>query len=574
MFVRWFERLSLTIALLLPAANVLAQQSSPPANSRIAGELLIAPKQGVSEEDLERLYKGEGGKKIRVLSRIKVHRIQVSERALDAVEAVLRKNPNIEFVERNFVAGAGLVPNDPSYSNEWHLPQISAPGAWDLTTGASDIVIAVIDSGVDPTHPDLANKLVPGWNFLSNNSDTHDVLGHGTAVAGTVAAQGNDGFGVAGVAWKNRIMPLVVLNSSNAATYADIADAIIYAADHGAKVINISIGGSTSSATLQNAINYAWNKGLVIAASAMNYSSSAPYYPAAADNVLAVGATDQYDKLASFSDYGSWIDVVAPGVSIYTTQNGGGYWWVQGTSFASPQVVGLAALLFSRNPNLSNAQVVDLIRSNADDLGTAGFDSTFGWGRINAYRSLLASTTLPTTAVTITSPSDGSTVSGTVNVNVSATSTAGIAKVEFLVNGVVQDARTTAPFTFLWSTSGMNGSRSLTARAYDGASQVTNSAPESVTIVSQDTTPPTVQITSVSLSSKSLDVTASATDSQSAVTRVELYIDGVLKASDTSSPWSFRLNSKNISAGTHQLLVKARDSAGNIGVSSSFSVTK
>src|SRR4030095_4392407 len=373
------------IGVTLLGANAGWGQNSIPDGTHIAGELLLASKAGVSDTDLEDIYKGHGGQKIKTLPQIRVHHIKVPARALEVVEDALRNNPKVQFVEKNFIAQAVRVPNDPGYSSQWYLPFISAPGAWDITTGSTSIPVAVIDSGVDPIHPDLSAKLVTGYNFLAGNIDTHDVFGHGTAVAGVIAAETNDGIGVAGLAWNNTIMPLVVINSSNFATYANVVAAINYAADRGSKVINMSLGGTRYSSTLQSAVNYAWSKGVVIVAAAGNNSSSSPFYPAALNNVVAVSATDPSDYLASFSNFGNWITVAAPGTSIYTTTNGGSYGFWQGTSFAAPQVAALAALIFSKNPSLTNQQVVDIIKNNADDLGLPGFDQNYGNGRINAY---------------------------------------------------------------------------------------------------------------------------------------------------------------------------------------------
>ena len=214
-------------------------------------------------------------------------------------------------------------------------------------------------------------------------------------------------------------MPLLVLNSSNLATYTDIASAIIYAADHGAKIINISIAGSSSSSTLQSAVNYAWGKGVVIIAAAANYSVSTPYYPAACDHVVAVSATTSSDTLASFSNFGSWIDLAAPGSYIYTTNRGGGYGAWNGTSFSSPIVAGVAGVVWAANPSLTNAEVVDILEQGADDLGSTGFDTSFGFGRVNAANSVAlaqkSTTNQDRTApeVAVVSPSDGATVSGT-----------------------------------------------------------------------------------------------------------------------------------------------------------------
>jgi subtilisin family serine protease len=551
-------------------------QDSPPPGDYVPGELLITPQQGVSDTELEAEYEGHGGKRVTKISGIETHRIKVPEPALDAIEAALKKNPKIKNVEKNFLAEGGRIPNDPGYASQWHLPKVSAPAGWDITIGSSTIRIAIIDSGVDPSHPDLIGKLVPGFNFLSDNLDTHDVKGHGTAVAGTAAAMTNSGIGVAGLAWSNSIMPLVVLNSNNYATYADIASAIIYAADHSAKVINISIGGSSYSSTLQNAVNYAWNKGLVIAASAMNNNTSTPYYPAALTNVLAVAATDKNDAKASFSNFGSWIDVAAPGTYIYTTNRGGSYGNWAGTSFSSPLVAALAALVFSKNPKLTNAQVVDLIKKNADDRGTAGFDPYFGWGRINAARTLQAAAVTPALSVAITSPTSGSTVSGIVPITAATSSPIGIAKVQFYVDGALKSTDLLSPYSYSWNSTGLSGSHTLVAKAYDVAGNIASSSPVTVSVVPPDTTPPTVKITGYAISGQYMTVTVSASDANGGkVVKVQLYVDGVLKATDTASPWSFQIYVGSWKKGSsHFLKAKAYDAAGNVGTSSQVTVVK
>src|SRR6185503_5671617 len=321
MFQSFAAKILLVVGALLGFPFLTSAQNS----RHVPGELLIRPKAQVSDTQLETVYKSHGGQKIKAIESLNVHHIKVPEKALETIEAALRKNPNIKFVEKTLIGQAEFVPNDPGYSSQWHLPRISAPGGWDLTVGSSSATIAVIDSGIDPFHPDLAANLVPGYNFVASNTDTHDVYGHGTAVAGAAGAIGNSGIGVAGVAWTSSIMPLVVLDSSGYGTVANVASAITYAADYGAKVINISLAFNGSSSTLESAVNYAWSKGLVIVAAAANASTNTPYYPAALDKVVAVSATDQNDNRASFSNYGDWIEVAAPGVSVYTTANGGGY---------------------------------------------------------------------------------------------------------------------------------------------------------------------------------------------------------------------------------------------------------
>jgi thermitase len=192
MLTRWFSTLILCVALSHSTVAVNAQTTLPH-GSHIAGELLIAPRSGVSNGELESVYNGHGGQKIRTLSQINVHHIRVSESALDAIEAALRNNPKVASVEKNFVAQANLVPNDPNFVNQWFLQKVSAPSAWDLSTGSASLVVAVIDSGVDPLHSNLVAKLVPGFNFIGTASDMHDIVGHGTAVAVVIGADTNPG---------------------------------------------------------------------------------------------------------------------------------------------------------------------------------------------------------------------------------------------------------------------------------------------------------------------------------------------------------------------------------------------
>ncbi len=371
-------------------------------------------------------------------------------------------------------------------------------------------------------------------------------------------------------------MPLVVLDASNYASYSNIAAAITYAVDHGAKVLNISIGGTSSSTTLQNAVNYAWSKGAVVVACAMNNANSTPNYPAACSNVVAVAATTSSDTLASFSNYGSWIDVAAPGASIYTTNNGGGYGAWNGTSFSSPITAGLAGLIWAANPALTNADVVDILTRSADDLGAAGFDATFGHGRINAAKALtLAKTYTPAVDATaptaaITSPASGATVTGQVNVGVAATDNVKVTKVELFIDGALAGSSTTAPSSFAWNTVNYADKwYTLTARAYDAAGNVGNAVSLSVYVsnpqAAPDKVPPVVAITSPSPGARlatSTTVTVQASDNVG-VAKVEIYVDGLLKASKAASSLSWNWNTRKVTVGAHTITAKAYDAAGN-----------
>jgi hypothetical protein len=452
------------------------------------------------------------------------------------------------------------------------------------------VPIAIIDSGADPTHPDLAPKLLSGWNFLTGTSNTADTGangGHGTAVSGAAAAATDNFIGVAGVSWANPILPLVVLNSSDYALYSDIASAITYAADHGARIASISIGGSTASSTLQSAVDYAWNKGTVIFAAAMNNSSSTPYYPAATNHVLAISATEPSDTLASFSNYGSWIDLSAPGDSILTTELGGAYWYCWGTSLATPIAAAVGALALAENPNLTASALVALLEQNSDDLGTPGYDIYYGWGRVNAYKAVLAAknslsqATPPT--VSITTPLSGATDSGTVSVQGTATDNVGVTKIELDVDGTAVATTTVSPFSFSWSTTAVaNGSHTLTVKASDAANNV-GSASVSVTVSNlitppppPDTTPPVVAITnpvSGSLVSRSETISVLATDNVG-VTHVSIYVDNVQLCSDTASPYTCTWNTRKYSAGSHTITATAWDAAGNSGQAAPITVTK
>jgi subtilisin family serine protease len=584
---RFTSTLSIMAILCFAVANIswAGNENGP----HVRGQLLIKSKAGTPRDKMKEILANHGAVTAGEITQIKVKLIRVPEHALEKVKAALEKNPHISFVERNFIAQGAAEPNDEKYPSQWHLPKISAPDGWDMCTGSDIAPIAIIDSGVDPTHPDLSDKLLSGYNFLENNTDTHDVRGHGTAVAGTAAAISNNVAGVAGVAWGNPIMPLVVLNSDNYGSYYNVARAITFAADHGIRVINLSLGGSSSSSTMQNAINYAWTKGTLIFASAANYSTSTPYYPAACEHVVAVSATTSSDTRASFSNYGNWIDIAAPGVSILTTSRGGGYGYWNGTSFSSPVAAGLAGLIISANPDLTNTQVVEIITQNADDLGDPGFDQYYGYGRVNVHASLVAAigTTAPEPEqepditdplVSITYPEEGSTVSSSITVSVTATDNVGVERVELYIDGALFGTSSTWPHNFYWNTNDLpDGYYELSATGYDTSGNIGYSNSVTVDVHNQqeqDITPPVVSFTSPASSSaddvylsKLVKITVSASDNIG-VTRMQLYVDGLLRVDKQASVISWPWNVKKESNGEHIISSKAYDAAGNVGIDS------
>lgn len=284
-----------------------------------------------------------------------------------------------------------IIPNDLLYAEyQWNLAAIHAEQSWNLGKGTEDVTVAVLDSGVQVDHPDLGGKLLQGINFIEQGASPTDDVGHGTHVAGIIAAGVNNYEGVAGLSWYNRVLPAKVLDSTGAGTTYSVAEGIIWATDQGAKVINMSLGNYASAQFLHDAIRYAYDRDVVLIAASGNDNTERPGYPAAYPEVFAVAATDESGNRASFSNYGDYIDVAAPGLGIASTYPGSQYAALSGTSMATPHVAALAALMRSANPLLSNEEIMELMRSTADDLGDPGHDKYFGHGQINMARALQA----------------------------------------------------------------------------------------------------------------------------------------------------------------------------------------
>ena len=339
----------------------------------------------------------------------------------------LNQSPAVEFAEPNYlVQVADTLPNDPGWGSQYGPTHIQAPQAWDITTGSSSVVIAVIDSGVDLGHPDLAAKIWSnpgetgggkqtngrdddndgyvddwrGWDFVNGDNNPQDDHGHGTHVAGIAAAASNNGVGIAGVAWGARVMPLKVLNSGGGGSNSNVAAAMTWAANHGAKVINLSLGAASPSAVMEDAVNYAYFKGVTVVAAAGNQNTLGVLYPAAYDHAIAVASTDASNNRSSFSNYGPEIDLAAPGSNIYSTYWNGGstYATLSGTSMATPHVVGVAALLAGQ-PGFDTPDKIRMaMETTALDLGDSGWDQLYGFGLVQAHDALLfdPSTITPT----------------------------------------------------------------------------------------------------------------------------------------------------------------------------------
>lgn len=313
--------------------------------------------------------------------------LRLKLRAGQSVAGAVRKlerHASVEFAEPNFRVQSFEVPNDPRFGNQWSLGKIRCVQGWELSMGSSDVVIAVLDTGVDPDHPDLVNKLVPGFNILNNNNNTSDPNGHGTHVAGIAAAATDNGIGIAGVGYHSRIMPVKVLNSSGGGSTSDVAAGINFAVNAGANVISMSLGGTNGSSSMISAVNLAWSQNILLVGAAGNNGGSQQTFPSAYDNVIAVASTDINDQRAGNSNFGFWVDVAAPGVGIQSTYNDNDYRTMSGTSMAAPHVSGLAALLWAHLGLGTDVAVIrDRIESNVLPVG-----SWVAHGRIDVERAL------------------------------------------------------------------------------------------------------------------------------------------------------------------------------------------
>lgn len=334
--------------------------------------------------------------------------VTVQEGTVSETIKKYKQNPQIEYAEPNYKATMFVTSNDTALQQQWGLFKISAANqsqisAWDITTGNEQIKIAVLDTGIEATHADLTGKVIAESNF-TDSASANDNNGHGTHVAGIAAAATNNGSGIAGSGYNTTLLNGKVLGDDGSGYYSWIANGIVWATDQGAKVINLSLGGPSSSQAMQDAVNYAWSKGVVVVAASGNSNTSSPNYPGYYSNVIAVAATDSNDARASFSNYGSWVDVAAPGVAIYSTYKGNTYASMSGTSMATPFTAGTVALIWANGSCTTNICVRDQLEKSADKI--AGTGSSWVSGRINANTAVAAVTTPPTpTMIPTSSPS-------------------------------------------------------------------------------------------------------------------------------------------------------------------------
>ncbi|MBE6090938.1 MAG: peptidase S8 [Clostridium beijerinckii] len=338
----------------------------------------------VSPRDLEQYILDEIGdiKGIKIINEPKIIKI---------IKPIQKTPVKSDFRLGEINENTNKAVNDPGYKYEWDISYTEADKAWPLIKQKREINVAVLDTGVDYTHPDLKNRVLKskGYNFVDNNSDTMDDNGHGTHVSGIIAANANDNIGIAGIdgTLDVKIIPIKVLDSNGEGEINDIVKGIKYAADNGADIINLSFGANEKSKLIAEAIGYAKSKGAFVVAAAGNDNEDSDNISPAGDGAFTVAAMSYNYKKASFSDYGNCIKVSAPGVEILSTVPGGYEAW-DGTSMAAPVATGIAAMVKAEDPNLSPSQIEDVLDSTAKDIMSKGKDKQSGYGLIDAYNAI------------------------------------------------------------------------------------------------------------------------------------------------------------------------------------------
>jgi subtilisin family serine protease len=347
------------------------------------GRVAVTFEPGTTQARIRALISDAGGTLEEAIPQINAYLVGVEPERRAEVLASLQSSSVVVSASKEPIAEAfDTSPDDTDWPQQDGLRVAGFPKAWDVTQGSSKVVVAVADTGVDATHPDLRGALVPGWDFINNDADPSDDHGHGTAVAGVIGARSNNRAGGAGICWRCLVMPVKVLDSTGSGDDTVIAAGIVWATDHGAQVINVSLGGPGSSGELANALTYANSKGVIVVAAAGNAGSTTEFFPAADPHAVSVAATTVTDQRYSWSNFGSWVRLAAPGCNVATTL-GGGYGTFCGTSSAAPLVAGLVALELSAQPAATAREAEEALARAAVPL-----PAFVQYGRIDAGRTL------------------------------------------------------------------------------------------------------------------------------------------------------------------------------------------
>ncbi|MBI2853966.1 MAG: S8 family serine peptidase [Chloroflexi bacterium] len=586
---RLFLAISLISVLVLTfgGATAFAAGGAGDAQDFAPDRILVKFQPGTPDKVKAAVNQRHGGSVIGVVPGIDVQVVKVARSSAATKARAYRTEAGVKFAELDYTATAIFDPSDTYYGNQWGMDQIQMPQAWDITQGSPAVKIAILDTGIDQDHPDLAAKIVANQNYTSS-STVDDLYGHGSHVAGIAAAITNNSTGVAGVGFDSSLMNVKVLDDSGSGYYSWISSGITWAADNGAKVINMSLGGRSGSSTLQSAVDYAWSKGVVVVAAAGNNGNSVPSYPAYYSNTIAVAATDQSDARASFSTYGSWVDVAAPGVNIFSTLpnhanaiGGLNYDYLSGTSMATPHVAGLAALIWATPYGTSASAVRSRIEDNADQVSGTG--TYWQYGRINAYRAVAPPPPPPPPALSVNTVAPNLTnqmsfaVQATVSNSGGTTATAATATIE-LPTGLSTTASLTQALGDIPNGGSAIASWPVSAAADGTYTVMVNAAATNATSASGsatttvDTASP-AQVSGLSVST----VSSSRLDlSWNASTETDLGNYRVYRSAVSGGPYSLIASPASNSysdsglaaATTYYFVVSAVDKAGNEGPAS------
>jgi len=399
--------LLLCLILLAPPRSVRATHAAQGDVEFVAGELIVGMKPGTRLSAL-RLPESVAIKRTsRQLDRLNAILLSVPPGEEQRLAAELRHSRGVRFAEPNYLVRPDLVPNDPRWGQQYGPAHIQAPQAWDITTGSASVIVAIIDSGIDAGHPEFSGRLLPGYDFIEQDATPQDGCGHGTHVAGILAAEGNNAIGIAGLTWGARLMPVRALGNYCVGTVLAVAEGIIWAVERGARIINLSVGTPVASSLLEDSTYHAYTHGAALFAAAGNSGTNSIIYPARYSWVMAVGATDSSDLRASFSNTGPELDLMAPGKNILSTTPLGPFYYeiygvtreygiLSGTSMATPHAAGAAALLASLPTFDTPDKIYQALTQTALDLETPGRDDNTGYGLIQIYAALNFTPNVPT----------------------------------------------------------------------------------------------------------------------------------------------------------------------------------
>lgn len=385
---------SLVAVMIVTAMPGLGRADPPRGERRVSVLVQLAPDAtGVAAEALHQAADATVTGRIREL---RLLRISVVGNRVH----VYRKSPLVRWVERERVRRVFDKPNDPLFWMQWPFRQLKISAAWRKEPGTTHpVTVAVVDTGIDMSHPDLAGRVGSGHDFVNNDDSPQDDNGHGTHVSGVIAANSDNREGIAGMSWGAKVMPLKACDSQGTCSDFALVASIVTAATSGAKVVNLSLGGASPACprAFQVAARFAEARGVLLVAAVGNTAAQGNpiNYPAGCDGYLGVGATDPFDRWARFSSHAKYVDLTAPGVQVLSTlppdfsdKRTPGYGLLNGTSMAAPHVSGLAALLFSARPEWEPVDVKQKMERTAKDLGKKGWDPFFGHGRINVAKAV------------------------------------------------------------------------------------------------------------------------------------------------------------------------------------------